>query len=207
MNFIRRVFHCSENKFFAVLFSGAALVVTIAWFVYSIIVMGWAFFTFQNIWNYFIQFLIFGTLFVYNIRNDNRAYIAISMLLFVCLIGSFIDIVYDMVGLIQARFSVDSLVILPVMALNIVCMAIAGVAFVHLNAYRIGRISDYRKVRMFLILFVISVILPSAATFLIYAIRGQLASNWLTLVTLLCADFASLCAAIASVFTFNRLIR
>ena len=207
MSVIRKAFHCSENKFFAVLFAGAALAVTLTWLIYSIVVLGGAFFTFTNVWNYFIQFLIFGTLFFYNIFNDNRAYAAISLLLFVCLIGSFISVVYDWIALIQNRFSPESLLILPVMAMDIVCIAIAAVTFVQLNSYRIGRTSDHKKVRLFLILFAISVILPSLAEFIIYASLGQLETGWMVLLTLICADFASLCAAVSAVFTFNRLIR
>ena len=207
MSPIRKIFHCSENKFFAVLFAALSLGITLGWLVYSIVVQGAAFFTFSNIWNYFIQLLIFGTLFFYNIFNDNRAYVAISLLLFVTLIGSFISIVYDLIGLIQNRFAPESLVLLPVMAFDIACMAIAAVAFIHLNAYRIGRSSDYGKVRLFLILFAVSVILPSIALFIAYAALGQLEAGWVVLLTSLCADFATLCAAVSAVFTFNRLIR
>ena len=207
MSFIRNAFHCSENKFFAVLFSALSIIVTVVWMVYSIIVSGSAFFTFVNIWNYFIQFLIFGTLLFYNIRNDNRAYTAISLLLFVCLIGSLISIIYDLIGLIQTRFAPAGLVQLAVMAADLLCVFVAAYAFIQLNAYRIGRTSDHRKVRLWLILFAISVILPSVVTSIIYLSMGYLEAGWLVLVTLLCADFASLCAAVASVFTFNRLIR
>ena len=207
MNPIRKLFHCSENKFFAVLFSALALAVTLGWLIYSIIVLGGAFFTFRNVWNYFIQFLIFGTLFFYNIFNDNRAYTAISLLLFVALIGSFISLIYDFVDLIQARFSPQSLLVLPVMAFDIACIALAAVAFIHLNSYRIGRSDDYKKVRLFLILFAVSVVLPSLAMFIVYASASQLETAWFVLVTALCSDFATLCAAVAAVFTFNRLIR
>ncbi len=207
MNFIRKVFHCSENKFFAVLFSGLALGVTIAWVVYALLTMGTAFLTFNNIWNYFVLFLIYGTLFVYNVRNDNRAYIAISLLLFVSIIGSFFNIVYDFIFLIQSRFSLESLVEIPGVLMDIGVMVLGAFTYIYLNAYRIGRMSDYKKVRLFLILFAISVILPSLASFITFAAAGRLDAAWLTLLVGVVAEFANLCAAVAAIFTFNRLIR
>ena len=207
MNFIRKVFHCSENKFFAVLFASVALLLTIAWLVYCIIAVGASFFTFTNVWNYFVLFLIYGCLLVYNIRNDNRAYTAISLLLFAAIIGSFIDVIYDLVSLFRAGWGSGSLLILPIMALDILIIVVAVFAFIQLNAYRIGRTSDYKRVRLWLILFAVVVVLPSVANYFIYLGIGEATTAWFVLVTALASEFASLCAAVSAIFTFNRLIR
>lgn len=207
MTFIRRTFHCSENKFFAVLFSALALGITAAWMVYLIIVSGAGFFTIGNIWHFFVVFLIYGCLFVYNIRNDNRAYTAIFMLLFACIVGSSIDLIMGMVALFQAGLSISSLLSLPIFGFEALIVVMGIFAFLQLNRYRIRRSSDYKKVRLFLILFAASVALPSIATSFIYLGRGIFEPNWLLLATGLAAEAADLCAAVASVFTFNRLIR
>ncbi len=207
MNFIRKTFHCSENKFLAVLFSSLALGITVAWMVYLIVMTGASFFTIGNIWHFFVVFLIYGCLFVYNVRNDNRAYSAISLLLFACIIGSAIDLILGSVNFFKAGFTTASLLSLPVFGFEALIVAMGILAFIHLNRYRIYRSSDYRKVRLFLILFAVSVALPSLASTSIYLGQGIFEANWILVTTGLVAEAADLCAAVAAIFTFNRLIR
>ena len=207
MSFIRKVFHCSENKFFAVLFASLALLITVGWMIYSIVVLGAGFFSFLNIWNYFVLFLVFGTLLIYNIHNDNRAYTAISLLLFVSIVGSVIDVVYALLPLGRMDAASWAMTTLPIMGLDVLTIVIASLAFVNLNRYRTLRMDDHKKVRLWLVLFAISALLPSLVNYFIYLGLGTAVEAWLVLVTALASDFATLCAAVSAVFTFNRLIR
>lgn len=204
-----RFFRLYHNKIFAILFASLGLAAFVGYLIVSGINAGWAMFSSPGtIISALLTFVIFSMLLVTNIQNDNAAFNAISMFVFM--------VAWDMIWSLLP-FNTNYSIILAlsgdvgVKAIGIVAIiscalcAGAGLAFfVYLFRYRVGRI-EFRKCNLWAWLFLASVTLESIIEFVtLLLLFGPSGEN---VVLLALYVLPEVFMGIASLFTLQRLRR
>ena len=205
----RFLFGISVNKFFALVTSGLALLCLALAFTLELATLGSGALNFSNIWNYGLLFITFIVLIMMNARNDDRAYLGIFFLIFFIAfdglygIGSTIRSIATMLASGSIAFA----------ALELASMALwagqlgLGVAlYILLARYRVGRTSNFKLVRLLMILFLIAFALTTAWSF-ISAFLLLAALSPLYYVALGFYYGSQLAGAVCCLFTLNRLRR
>lgn len=204
----KRIFGMSLNKLFAIAFAsfGSLLLVTelalrIGYLRDS--------FSFGHVWNYLLLFAAYIVLLVMNIRNDDRAYYGISILVFFVGFDGFFGI-GDSIEATIYYFTNGAYVaaILSFLTLFLWAgqLAMGILTYIWCILYRSGRSNNFKLLFIFAILFVISIVLTTSATLITTLVISPDMDRLLVLIWILYYLSQILCA-IAVVFTLLRLKR
>ena len=204
-----RFFRLHRNKFFAILFASLGLAAFVGYIIISGIGSGWAILSSPGtIISALLTLVIFSMLLVTNIQNDNAAFNAIAMFVFM--------VAWDMIwSLLPFNSSYSIILALSgdtgVKAIGIVAViscalcAGAGIAFfIYLYRYRLGRV-EFRKCNLWAWLFLAAVTLESIIEFVtLLLVFGPSGENGALLALYVLPEVFM---GISSLFTLQRLRR
>lgn len=205
---IKMYWRLHKNKILAVSFAAVSEASYIASIIAYGLLVGWVaiFGTFFGILNILLTFIILTMLLVTNIQNDNRAWTAITMIVFL--------VVWDMVfsllpggSSLYVAFTSD----VPLLVLGVFLLlsmnatgAFGVVTFIFLYRYRLGRTSYERLIlwaRLFTGCLAVMSVLQVVLSIMLFG-TGPLYVFYAIL-----SDFAVVAAGIAVLFTLRRLRR
>ncbi len=148
-----------RNKILAVTFSGAALLLFIAFFIWNNATNGWPFFTKFNLstaWSTVLTLIVYLIIFTCNIRNDNFAYSGIMLFVSIAFIGQFFALISGSYNVTSAFSSgKPGLIIYAILGfLLCVSMLVVGVIlYIRSFRYMARRDNDFRIIRILSIVF------------------------------------------------------
>ena len=207
---MRTIFGMSINKFFAVLFSAMALLFLIAEFVASGAYYGFgAIMTFSGIWNYLLLLGCLLLLLIFNLRNDDRAYAGISLLIFFAAFDGFFGIgtsVEYVSYFAKNNQSVGMFIAFLSILFWIGQLGMGVVSYIFVARYRFGRTNNFKLVRLFVCLFLLSLVLTGICQVSMNAYAGFYSGYQPCLID----SFYYLCLIVggaSAFFTLNRLRR
>lgn len=205
-----KIFGISINKFFAMLFGGLAIALLVVEFICDGVINGWA--SVAGVGNIIDHLLLLGcylVLFIMNVRNDDRAYIGVSLLVFFIGFDGFFGLGTAISSAVNCL--VNGAILLGLMYfLSIFFWAgqlgLGVVTYIFIARYQFRRTENFKRVWMFAMLFFIALILTTTSTFiLVFLSNTELPVSAYVLSGLY---FLSQIAAGACVlFTLNRLRR
>lgn len=206
---MRRIFGVSINKFFAVSLASAALILLALEFLLSAIQFPASTFIFSNVWNHLLLVVCYLFLLITNIRNDDRAYVSILLLVFFFAFDAFFGIIdaaqFALSGMMNGQVGLGLLFTLSIV-LWAGQLAMGVLAYIFVARYRFGRSNNFNLVRLFALLFLLSLLLTSIASFFLSLLSGATYTA-MELVLLFFYDISQFLAVSSCVFTLNRLRR
>ena len=207
---MRNIFGVSINKFFAVGFAGLAIALLLVEFISDGVINSWsAVITLSNMIDHLLLIACYLVLFVMNIRNDDRAYMGVSLLVF--FIG--FDGFFGLSNAFSNAFSyfVNGVPLLGFLFLLSIFLwagqfGLGVVTYVFVLRYRFQRTENFKLVKLFAILFFIALVLTTGATLLLVF----LASPGLPINAYVLSGIyylSQIAAGACVIFTLNRLRR
>ena len=207
---MKQIFGIPINKFFALFFLTLAFGFLVFEFAFDIATFGISYvMTFSNIWNHLLLIACFVVLLIMNIRNDDRAYIGLSLFVFFVAFDGIFGVgdsfQYAIYWLNNGKSFVGLLYLLSIF-FWLGQLGLGVVTYLFLARYRFGRTNNFKLVRLFSILFFVALVLTTISTFSLlflsdsgYGIETYLSSGSYFL--------AEIAAGAACIFTLNRLRR
>ena len=205
-------FHHYRNKIFAVSLSGLALTMFL---VYHIVT--WATFGFDDFlsfglsfWNFLVVFTAFIIIFICNLNNDAAVYAGILMFLFTMVFSQILSLWNPTVNLILSAtsFSPEAILFYSLELALLGAQIVFGILlYIDIARYRMGRWLPFKRMRLFAILFTVSLALTLGFDFAFLFFSGASTAEGGWLLFLEMVPIAKVLMATAVVFTLERLRR
>ena len=162
-----------------------------------------------NLVDYALLAIAFVVLLVMNLRNDDRAYMGITLFLTYIAIDAifyFINILASMSASILGATLEYVLALIASVISSGFQLAMGICSYIFLFRYSMRRFDDHKRIFMFLSLFVLATLLSQLSyLFLTYVSASSVSTIWL--ISYIAITISLLCGGFAAIFTFKRLRR
>lgn len=206
MNY-RVYFKNHKNKILAVLFASIANILFFSYAIYSIVLSA-PNLDISSVWNYLLYAVTYLIILIANIRNDNFAYQGILMFIFFMVFDQIYTLLVDSPGLLSSFASGDVTIILLSIFLFLFLLAqvvIGILLYVNIVKYSRGTIDNFKKVRIYGILYSVSLFISLA--FYMSLLLLPLEINPLSVFLLFMTPISEVFMSVSICFTLERLRR
>lgn len=211
----RRFFKLYKNKILAIGFASLALIAFFTYYIMEVARFGFGFFTQDafTIWNMVVVFIAYAMIFFCNITNDSSAYQGILMFVFMVVAGQILSSIDTVIDCIR-NISGESPEVIVVTVLHILFML--GQIFVgvclYLNSrrYMRGLSDDFKKLRLYGILFTVMLALSHGAIITLVALLMfgyATVFDWVSFLSLFLLPISEVLMSVSVNFTLERLRR
>ncbi|MCQ2742730.1 MAG: hypothetical protein MJ239_05470 [Bacilli bacterium] len=199
-----------KNKILAVSFSFFGLALLLTSVIIYVARTGFASFfsDYSNVFNFALLFIVYGILFGCNVKNDNFAYQGILMFAFIMAFDAFVFIIRNANFYAQFFSAKIPLDLIPyiIYFFNFFALTAFGVIlYVVTIKYMRGRIENFGRVRLFGILFAVSVLV--GCVLYVFSLYHSVSPAFYVLMPYIFEEFSMTAIAISIVFTLERLRR
>ena len=210
-----RYFKLHRNKILAVGFSALALAFFFVYYGFEVGFNGFSFFTKNpfEFWNFLVVLIAYFTIFYCNITNDNAAYRGIAMFVFMIVCSQLLEFLPQFILSVQSILTMNPWVIVFSffqLAFLIAQIVVGVLLYRYSRAYRIMIFDDFKKIRLYSILFasflganVVFWIVIEALS--VSSLEPLTAAYFYT--TLFALPLSDVLMAVSVIFTFERLRR
>lgn len=210
-NMRHTIFNMPINKFVAVSTSIAALAFLLLHIILNVVTANGTggYDVVINLIDYALLAISFILLLVMNLRNDDRAYMGITLLLTYIAIDAvfyFINLTASMsLSILEAPLEYILALILN-MASSGFQLAMGICSYIFLFRYSARRFDNHRRIFLFLSLFVLATLLfQLSSLYLTFVSSSSVSTQWL--ISFIAITLALLCGGFSAIFTFKRLRR
>lgn len=197
-----------KNKIFATGLSGIALAILLAYHIGGVIIYGSAYFDFATIWNAALTLIVYGIIFVCNIRNDNLAYSGILAFVFFITFDHIYSLLmsgYNFAALFSSGAPAAIIAFIVTLLFNVAMVVSGVILYIRIRRYMIGLYSDFRKIRTLGIIFAGLLLIAVSVEVALFIMIGLFEPGFMWM--LFAEPVSEVVMAAAVCFTLERLRR